>query len=92
MAEKVVKELGNGMVEISTTVKDGEKTVPLTYKVPALSTFKAWFAKLPDTAETGPSVEQVHERYCYATDLKERAGVRESVAAESTVGVSRNTG
>ena len=93
MAEKTLKDLGNGFIEVVTSVKDGEKTVPLKYQVPkGYKELFAWAVSLPATNEAAgktdgkqnPSQEWIYHRYCYAADLKERANVRESVAAEST--------
>lgn len=71
-------------VLIETTVKDGEKNVPLSYAVPHFDSFISWLSGLPRTADKGMSQEAVYDRFLYATDLKERAAQRENVAAEST--------
>lgn len=81
--EYTPSETGTTVI-IETTVKDGDNTVPLVYAVPHFDAFSAWLAALPRTAAKGMSQETVYERFCYATDLKERAAQRESVAVEST--------
>jgi hypothetical protein len=79
------KEDPNGQwTVVETSVKDGEKQVPLVYVVPHLAVFRQYLAGLPDKSEKGISLETIHERYVYAEDLKQRAAQRESVAAEST--------
>jgi len=73
---------------IVTSVKDGDKSVPLIYAVPHFDSFLEYVTSLPKTlaeGQTGVSLETIWERYVYAEDLKRRAAQRESVAAESTV-------
>jgi len=57
MAEKTLKDLGNGFIEVVTSVKDGEKTVPLKYQVPkGYKELFAWAVSLPATNEAAGKV------------------------------------
>ena len=81
-------------------VSEQKPEQPLSYDVPASFTdLVKWAAKLPLTNELAgkvknpdgtsgrqlPSQEWVYDRHCYAVDLFERQGLRETEAAESTI-------
>ena len=83
--KKVVTEVDGGMLNVAIKVKDGEKIVDHAYQIPSFAHFAEFYASLPEASETGLSKRAVYDRFVYATDLKERASVREASAAESTV-------
>ena len=88
-----VKELevlsDNGTVKkIGIKVKDGDTTKDASYEIPSnASVFRAWVSSLsPSTNVEKPGeLEKVYEYFQFAVDMKTRASVRESVAADTTL-------
>jgi hypothetical protein len=98
MAEKKVTPIGNGMAKVEIEVTDNKKVVPHWYIIPATpEDFLKWVSNLPAEGENKSeeqqkgtlSLEEVYDHFRYSLDLKQRASVREAVAAESTV-ISRD--
>lgn len=74
------------MKTVNITVKDREKEVKHSYEIPAtLAEFQKLVAGSKSEIKEGVEKNVFYDRYCYAEDLKQRASVRESVAADTTV-------
>jgi hypothetical protein len=74
------------MKTVDITVKDGTKEVKHSYELPAsLDEFKKLVAASKSEIKDGVEKNVFYARHCYAEDLKQRASVRESVAADTTI-------
>jgi len=86
MAKRILSTVDLGGIQFSNVevdVKDGEKTFPVQYQIPANpQEFAKWVQNLSVlTDQAGKDdLEKVYDRYCYAHDLKCRASERESAS------------
>ena len=94
MAEKKWSDLGNGMIQCDTTMTDKNSDkgiIELRFSLPGRlvngepAAPEGWNVPEFSIGDKKYGLADVYERFLYATDLRERANARESVAVESTV-------